>query len=273
MKPVIFSLVKSKIAISLLLCLLFMIAGIVHADSPLKKFSPAKRAPVIKAKQIPKAVLKSIKPDLTVSNVELSKNCMVKLTIKNYSKGKLVTQLFNKGSVKVRVTGKPSKNYNIPFRQLDRKGLLKNAGGQVTYITNIKISKTTYVKVDVDPGKLIPESNETNNSSGRVQLRPRCIIKTVKPMVRAALKPDLIINSFTKSPEHPNVTDEIAFTVRVINQGPASSEACKLEIKLGGEASAPKYDVPALASGGTFAIRRHHTLPIALSYSAIATID
>ncbi|MCP3871603.1 MAG: hypothetical protein GY699_00390, partial [Desulfobacteraceae bacterium] len=48
---------------------------------------------------------------------------------------------------------------------------------------------------------------------------------------------------------------------------------CRLEIKLGGEASAPKYDVPALASGGTFAIRRHHTLPIALSYSAIATID
>jgi len=273
MKPVITGFFKPKVAIVLLLCILFMTVGITHAADSSKKISPAKKAPVMKVKQTPKAVIKSIKPDLTVSKVELSKDCKVKFTIKNYSKGKIVNQLYNKGSVKVRVTGKPSKNYNIPFRQLDMRGLLKNAGGQVTYVTAIKLSKTTHVKVDVDPLNLIPESNETNNSSGRVQLRPKCIVQTVKPITRVVFKPDLIVDSFTKSPEHPNVTDEIAFTVRVRNKGRATSNACKLEIKVGGEGSPPKFDIPAMAPGATYSIRRHETLPIALTYLSIATID
>ncbi len=266
-------LLQSKITIVLLLCIFIMTAGIIHAAPPAKKFGPAKPKFKVKAKQVPKSAVQSFKPDLIVSKVELTRDCMVKFTIKNHSKGKIANQLHIKGSVKIRVTGKPSKIYNIPFRQLDVRGLLKKAGGQVTYVTENKISKTTYVQVDVDPKHLIPESNETNNSSGRVQLKSKCLMKTAKPFVRIVLKPDLIVESLTRSIKNPTTDDRITITTVVRNQGPAGSDPCRLSIKVGGDSVIPTYAVPALRSGARHTIRRSMTIPEAQIYLTTVRVD
>jgi subtilase family serine protease len=266
---------RSTFLIPLFLCILFLTAGIVHAAQPAKQLNSGKiqKSGIVKPVKKPPIQKTAIKPDLIVTDVGLSSDCKIKFTLKNYSKGKLTDVLHRQGLVKIRVTDKPSRSYNIPFRTIDPTGLIKRAGGKVTYTSTVKLSKKSYVKVDVDPGNKIPESNKTNNSSGRVQLRLRCIAQTVKPLVRAALKSDLIIGSFTKSLDHPTTIDEVAYTAVVRNQGPAASGPCKIEIKLGGEAMPPKFDVPALASGETHTIRRHHTLPVALTYLGVATID
>ncbi|MES9900606.1 MAG: CARDB domain-containing protein, partial [Sedimenticola sp.] len=213
-----------------------------------------------------------LKPDLVVTKVTMSKDCRIQFTLKNTSKGRLADKFHRQGSVKIRVSGKDPKNHLIPFRIVDTKGLLKKAGGSVPYVSAINIPKTAYVKIDVDPGNKIPELNETNNSR-RIQLRPKCSTAENKPQSREYLKPDLIIDSFINATENPTVTDDNVITVSVRNQGPASSTASKLELKVGGEATPPKYDVPALASGATHTLRRHINLPIALTYLSIAKID
>ncbi len=273
MKPVKLDLFKSKVAIVLLLCTFLMCAGFVNAAPPVKKIGPAKPVSAMKADKSSKTILKSFKTDLMVSKVELGKDCRIKFTVKNNSKGKLAGSLHHKGSVNINVAGKPSKKYSIPFRKLDVRGLLKNAGGRVTYLTSIKITKTVFVKVDVDPKNLIPESNETNNSSGRVQLKPRCMVQTMQQRVGMSQKPDLIVDRFTKSPENPLTTDEIVFSVRVKNNGPGKSKPCKLKVKIGGESQPPSYSIPALRSGARFTIQRKMTLPVALTFLGVAIID
>ncbi|MES9900355.1 MAG: CARDB domain-containing protein, partial [Sedimenticola sp.] len=114
-------------------------------------------------------------------------------------------------------------------------------------------------KIDADNGNV--ESDETNNEAE--------LIFAVSPPPR----PDLIIDSFINATENPTVADDNVITVSVRNQGPASSTASKLELKVGGEAAPPKYDIPALASGATYTLRRHINLPNALRYLSIAKID
>jgi subtilase family serine protease len=128
--------------------------------------------------------------------------------------------------------------------------------------------------VDVDPKNMIPEFNETNNSSGNIKLVPRCIVQTLNKLPGIAIsRPDLIIKSFSRYPENPTVTDEMVFTITIKNVGPGNSKACKLKVKVGGEGSPPRFDLPALAPGATYALRRHITLPVAQNYLSTVKID
>ncbi len=140
-------LLRFKFSITLFLCMLFT-AGITHAVSPREKLS----SKIIQKSGIVSTAV-TLKPDLVVTRVTMSKDCRIQFTLKNTSKGGLTDKFHRQGSVNVRVTGKTVKNYLIPFRVVDTRGLLKKAGGSVTYVSAINISKTAYVKVDVDQKK------------------------------------------------------------------------------------------------------------------------
>ncbi len=123
----------------------------------------------------------------------------------------------------------------------------------------IALTYLAIAHVDVD-GTVI-ETNETNNLDS--------LIFSVSPPPR----PDLTIDALTKTPGSPTTDDSITFSIRVRNNGPAVSTPCKLSLKVGGESTPPKYDIPAIAVGATYTRTRKMLLPIALTYLAIANID
>lgn len=143
----------------------------------IKKSTVKKPAPevIIKTKGIKKYVPL---PDLVITNVEMSQNCKVKYTLKNNSKIKIKNSVHAKGSLKIRITGKPSRTIILPFAKVDRKGLLKRAFGTLTATSAIEIKGTSFVTLTIDSGNQIPESNEGNNVSRRTRMVNNC--KAVK---------------------------------------------------------------------------------------------
>jgi len=112
----------------------------------------------------------------------------------------------------------------------------------------------TYLSIaTVDVADEVSESNENNNIDS--------LIFSVNPPPR----PDLTIDTITKSPASPTTADSITFSIRVRNNGPGISSVCKLEFKVGGESMPPQYDIPAMAPGATYTRERKMLLPIALT--------
>jgi uncharacterized protein (TIGR02145 family) len=74
-------------------------------------------------------------------------------------------------------------------------------------------------------------------------------------------KPDLVIDSYTYSPQNPTLADEITFTAVVKNAGTvASSILTGITIKIGDEANPPSYEVPVLTPNQTSTFTRKITL-------------
>jgi hypothetical protein len=85
--------------------------------------------------------------------------------------------------------------------------------------------------------------------------------------------PDLIVSSFTHSPENPWTVDEITFTAVVKNIGAGPAGPSTLSIRVGGEGTPPTYAVPALNPDATFTATRIITLTRAQNYINTATAD
>ncbi|HEY3360798.1 MAG TPA: CARDB domain-containing protein [Methanosarcina sp.] len=101
------------------------------------------------------------------------------------------------------------------------------------------------VKVVVDSGEAVHESNETNN-------------QFIKEINIKALLPDLKIESISLNPESPKLGDNITFTVKIKNEGPGDASSNELKYNINGtnETYSGKIPVPALSAGnstsGTF---------------------
>ena len=117
--------------------------------------------------------------------------------------------------------------------------------------TDVSFSLTPYkagpmeVKMVVDSGEAVYESNETNN-------------QLVKIINVKALPPDLKIESISLNPESPKLGENVTFTVKIKNNGlgDASSNELKYNINGTNETYSGKIQVPALSAGnsasGTF---------------------
>lgn len=86
------------------------------------------------------------------------------------------------------------------------------------------------------------------------------------------LQADLVVDSITKTPGAPNVSDSILFKVYVRNIGLKPSLTTNLAFKVGGETPVI-IPVDTIGIGNQFIVERQLLLPIALTYLAIATID
>ncbi len=84
---------------------------------------------------------------------------------------------------------------------------------------------------------------------------------------------DLVIQSFSISPEYPTIDDTITFTAVVENTGTEDAGASTATLKVGGESMPPEYEIPALDSGDTYTITREINLPIALTYLSRLSLD
>ncbi len=173
MKTTIQTITKSIILIIVTLSLLVMVANINHAASSANKvkttIKPVNSKPIAKNKQ-PSSI--ASKPDLVVTKVELSKDCLIKFSLKNIGKGNLSNKTHAKGSVKITIKGKAPQILSFP--KIDSKRSLKKFSGKITYTSSIKVLKTAYVRVVVDPDNQIPESNEKNNAYRQTRLTPKC---------------------------------------------------------------------------------------------------
>ena len=96
------------------------------------------------------------------------------------------------------------------------------------------------VKVLVDSGTAVSESNEANNE----------LTKTVNVK---ALLPDLTIESISLNPESPKPGENITFTATIKNNGPGdtSSNELKYTSMETNETFSGNISVPALAAGET----------------------
>ena len=99
------------------------------------------------------------------------------------------------------------------------------------------------VKVVVDSGNAVSESNEANN-------------ELTIPISVKALLPDLTISSLSWSPETPKIGENIAFIAAIKNSGSVASPISKLKYSINGTSEGGEIPVPALAVGeatqGTF---------------------
>jgi PGF-pre-PGF domain-containing protein len=96
------------------------------------------------------------------------------------------------------------------------------------------------VKVVVDSGAAVSESNETNN-------------QLMKVINVKALLPDLKIESISLNPESPKPGENITFTVKIKNNGPGDASSNELKYNINGtnEKYSGKIPVSALSAGNT----------------------
>jgi PGF-pre-PGF domain-containing protein len=97
---------------------------------------------------------------------------------------------------------------------------------------------TMQIRVFVDSGNTVSESDETNN-------------EFTIPIPIKALLPDLTIESLSWSPEAPKAGDNIAFTAIIKNNGPGASLGSKLKYSVNITNETGEVMVPALAAGET----------------------
>ncbi|RPJ70600.1 MAG: hypothetical protein EHM20_15315, partial [Alphaproteobacteria bacterium] len=97
---------------------------------------------------------------------------------------------------------------------------------------------TMQIKVFVDSGSTVSESDETNN-------------ELTIPVSVKGLLPDLTIESLSWSPEAPKAGENIAFTAIIKNIGPGASPGSKLKYSINGTGGTGYVNVSALAAGET----------------------
>ena len=136
------------------------------------------------------------------------------------------------------VNENPGQDINIPSLS---EGESTNVAFSLTP-DQVKVG-SMQVKVVVDSGKAVSESNEANN-------------ELTIPISVKALLPDLTIASLSWSPETPKIGENIAFIAAIKNSGSVASPISKLKYSINGTSEGGEIPVPALAVGeatqGTF---------------------
>ena len=136
------------------------------------------------------------------------------------------------------VNENPGQDINIPSLS---EGESTNVAFSLTP-DQVKVG-SMQVKVVVDSGNAVSESNEANN-------------ELTIPISVKALLPDLTIASLSWSPETPKIGENIAFIAAIKNSGSVASPISKLKYSINGTSEGGEIPVPALAVGeatqGTF---------------------
>ncbi len=142
---------------------------------------------------------------------------------------------------------------------------IKNSGGQVVFTPFAAMVLTT-----VAPGASRSWTWDQRDSFG-AQVPPGTYTVELQTQnagtltatftVQAPVLPDLVIQSFTHSPTHPNLGQTITFTVVVRNQGTAP--AGSFIVRVQGAGSPSDQSVASLAAGAS--VTRTFSLPLAAS--------
>jgi PGF-pre-PGF domain-containing protein len=131
-------------------------------------------------------------------------------------------------------------NDSIPIPPLSQ-----GAGTDISFPLTPDKAGPMEVKVVVDSGGAVYESNETNN-------------QLMKVINVKALLPDLKIESISLNPESPKLGENVTFTVTIKNDGPGDASSNELKYNINGtnETYSGKIPVSALSAGnktsGTF---------------------
>jgi hypothetical protein len=118
-------------------------------------------------------------PDLVLEKIELDKECCLILKIRNEGSASIPEEKFKDCVVKVWVGGNQENFYLGTTSKrgkppVDPRGILLKAGGEISYNTGIRVLEETKATVNVDSENAIMETNEANNRSGTVALKPDC---------------------------------------------------------------------------------------------------
>ncbi len=145
---------------------------------------PAKAVPSTTPKPIEKPL-----PDLMVEKIWLDAQCQINFQLKNIGRGDIIDGDHSASAVKVQY-GAEVKEFFLG--KVDPGGVLKKAGGFVSFDTEIKLTSPVDVKVIVDFNQKIkePDPGEKNNEK-MAKLIPQCptVAKLPQEMVRAEIKP------------------------------------------------------------------------------------
>jgi len=204
-----------------------------------------------------KAILKTSKPDLVVSNINFSPGAPVEkdeitlwVFVKNVGRAQA-----GASTVRVKVGGESNPPV-VPVPALA-------PGKEFKYTRKVTFNRAGnyLVTITADDGNAVAESREGNNVDKKM-IR-------VKPVA----KPDMVISKINFSPGSPTVADEITLWVfmKNIGQGPAANSG--LQVKVGGESNPPVIPAPALEPNQEWRYTRKITLNKTGNYIVTAKAD
>lgn len=208
-----------------------------------------------------------LRPDLVVSNIQLTADCKIKVTIKNNGPGGVPAAAYHptKGVI-IQATAKGAGWGGYHLSMVDPTKKLKTKGKSVSYVgfkRPLSAGETLTLKVAIlDPNNTANESNKSNNSlTKRLSCRrpgkpPIQRQKAAKVKTPGRLKPDLVIKMQKIEPATPTTDDEIRFSAFVHNKGPFTAGASKAGIRIGGETHPRTWNKPAISSLSSNAIVR-----------------
>lgn len=182
----------SVAGLPLLLLFSLMSAGGVAQE----RLNPAKPA----QRNVQKISVAKSLPDLAAEKIELDKDCNLIFTVSNGGPGAIPEDLFKDCVIQVRI-GQYQENFYLGMVSkrnkppVDPNGVLLKPGGRVSFNTGIRIQEETKAAIYVDFQNKIEESNNDNNRSSTVALKPNCYehaspipSKGVKPPIRKTLQ-------------------------------------------------------------------------------------
>ncbi len=125
----------------------------------------------VPSRQLEKAKIVEL-PDLIVDSIWLDNQCHVNFRLKNSGKGNIPDGEHRECAVRVQF-GSEIKDF--PMLRIDPSGVLKKAGGSVSFNTQVLLKSSVDVKVVVDFNRKIKEidSGEKNNEK-MAKLTPQC---------------------------------------------------------------------------------------------------
>jgi hypothetical protein len=106
-------------------------------------------------------------PDLTITNVYLTKDCFVAVDVKNLGPGyvnDMVWTIHEPKSPGVYLYRDGTGWGGATIWKFDRAKALQKPGGTATYVSTLKVTTGVGIKAVVDLHNLLVEANETNNS-------------------------------------------------------------------------------------------------------------
>ena len=169
-------------------------------------------------------------PDLSIEDIDLTPSNNLRVTIVNKGKSGLPYAAWSKKyhsttMLKVYRNGKAIGGASLD--RIDPDKHLRQPGGKVIYISNIKINQTSEINVGINPN-LIKEVTFKNNA----------LLKVLSPHHKTQKLPDLIISKVFLTPQK-----KVGITIRNIGQSgipeacwkATGAKACSLKLEINGK--------------------------------------
>jgi|GEM_PF-2165394 len=219
----------------------------------------------IQTSRVPTKV--ALRPDLIVSAIDLTRDCRIKVTLKNKGAGGVTEAAYDrKHGLIVQATSNNAGWGGYLLFIVDPHQRLKKPGASVSYVgfkRALNPGERLTLKVALlDPKNSVKESNTKNNSltrrlgcgkPGQASIRSQRFGQVKTP---PRLAPDLTITMMKITPTAPTTEDTIRFSAYVTNIGAATAPASKAGIRIGGETYPMLWNKPAITPQSSNAIVR-----------------